>query len=138
MIAQTTENQTRFAAFPGAETLQDLPSVADEADADAPTEPRTFRPEDEALFRQLVLAHRHRLYRFIVKHIGWGSDAEELTQQAFVQAAHSYASFRGASELSTWLYDLLAGRDGAPRNQVRFSKRLLPVPPARGPEPVRP
>jgi RNA polymerase sigma factor (sigma-70 family) len=60
----------------------------------------------DALFRQLVLDHRHRLYRFIVKHIGWGTDAEELTQQAFVEAAQSYATFRGASELSTWLYGI--------------------------------
>nr|WP_236589511.1 ATP-binding protein [Ramlibacter aurantiacus] len=52
----------------------------------------------------MVQTHQHRLYRFIVKHIGWGTDAEEITQQAFVEAAQSYASFRGASELSTWLY----------------------------------
>ncbi len=62
--------------------------------------------EDEALFRQLVQVHQGRLYRFIVKHIGWGSDAEDLTQQAFVEAARSYATFKGASELSTWLYGI--------------------------------
>jgi hypothetical protein len=64
------------------------------------------QPADEALFRKLVHDHQQRLYRFIVKHIGWGTDAEELTQQAFVEAAHSYATFKGNSELSTWLYDL--------------------------------
>ncbi len=64
------------------------------------------RPADEALFRQLVHDHRQRLYRFIVKHIGWGTDAEELTQQAFVEAAHGYATFKGNSELSTWLYGI--------------------------------
>lgn len=72
-----------------------------------PPETATFpppRPADEALFRQLVQDHQQRLYRFIVKHIGWGTDAEELTQQAFVEAAHSYSTFKGASELSTWLY----------------------------------
>jgi RNA polymerase sigma-70 factor (ECF subfamily) len=62
--------------------------------------------DDEALFRQLVRSHQGRLYRFIVKHIGWGSDAEDLTQQAFVEAARSYATFKGASELSTWLYGI--------------------------------
>jgi RNA polymerase sigma factor (sigma-70 family) len=64
------------------------------------------RAADEALFRQLVHDHQHRLYRFVVKHIGWGTDAEDLTQQAFVEAAQSYASFKGASELSTWLYGI--------------------------------
>lgn len=77
------------------------------AQAALPPEAATFpppRPADEALFRQLVHDHQQRLYRFIVKHIGWGTDAEELTQQAFVEAAHSYSTFKGASELSTWLY----------------------------------
>jgi DNA-directed RNA polymerase specialized sigma24 family protein len=60
----------------------------------------------EALFRQLIDDHQQRLYRFVVKHIGWGSDAEDLTQQAFVEAAQGYATFRGASELSTWLYGI--------------------------------
>lgn len=62
--------------------------------------------DDEALFKQLVRAHQSRLYRFIVKHIGWGSDAEDLTQQAFVEAARSFSTFKGASELSTWLYGI--------------------------------
>lgn len=65
---------------------------------------RLLTPAGESLFRQLVINHRHRLYRFVVKHIGWGSDAEDLTQQAFVEAANSYATFKGDSELSTWLY----------------------------------
>ena len=58
------------------------------------------------LFRQLVRDHQTRLYRFIVKNIGYGSDAEDLTQQAFVEAAHSIGTFRGNSELSTWLYGI--------------------------------
>jgi hypothetical protein len=75
----------------------------------------------EALFRQLVVEHRHRLYRFVVKHIGWSTDAEDLTQQAFVQAAQSYETFKGESELSTWLYERRAGSPGC--NRVSFSKR---------------
>ncbi|MFD0669028.1 RNA polymerase sigma factor [Ramlibacter sp. MAHUQ-53] len=63
-------------------------------------------PADEALFRKLVHDHRQRLYRFVVKHIGWGTDAEDITQQAFVEAAHSYSTFKGESELSTWLYGI--------------------------------
>jgi hypothetical protein len=75
---------------------------------------------EEALFRQLVQDHQHRLYRFVVKHIGWGTDAEDLTQQAFVEAAQSYATFKGASELSTWLYERRQGEP--PTNRVTFCK----------------
>lgn len=60
----------------------------------------------QALFKQLVHEHQKKLYRFVDKNIGHGSDAEELTQQAFVEAAKAYESFRGASELSTWLYGI--------------------------------
>lgn len=67
---------------------------------------RLMQPADEALFKQLLRVHHQRLYRFIVKHIGWSTDAEDLTQQAFVEAAHSFTSFKGQSELSTWLYGI--------------------------------
>lgn len=62
--------------------------------------------ESEALFKNLVHDHRKRLYRFILKNIGNSSDAEELVQQAFFEAARSYATYRGESALSTWLYGI--------------------------------
>ena len=61
---------------------------------------------DERAFRALVTEHRRRLQSFIERNIGRSSDAEELTQQAFVEAAHSIGSFRGESALSTWLYGI--------------------------------
>ncbi|MEY4653630.1 MAG: hypothetical protein RI884_2211 [Pseudomonadota bacterium] len=83
------------------------------ADSHPAADPGTTRPggrqlsdSDEALFKQLVHSHHQRLYRFVVKHIGWSSDAEDITQQAFVEAAQSFATFKGQSELSTWLYGI--------------------------------
>lgn len=60
----------------------------------------------EVLFRDLVKEHWTRLHRFIIKNIGNQSDAEDLTQQAFTEAVRSLESFRGQSELSTWLYGI--------------------------------
>jgi RNA polymerase sigma factor (sigma-70 family) len=92
VIAQTAHVQSLSSPqLPASFVTQSLPS--DEIDKDE-------------LFKQLVLDHQQRLYRFVVKHIGWATDAEDLTQQAFVEAAQSYSSFRGASELSTWLYGI--------------------------------
>lgn len=62
--------------------------------------------DTETLFRQLVNDHQKRLYRFILKNIGNSADAEDLMQQAFAEAARSYATFRGESALSTWLYGI--------------------------------
>lgn len=66
----------------------------------------TPEPDRESLFRDLVQAHWNRLYRFIIKNIGHPDDAQDLTQQAFMEAARSYETFRGQSELSTWLYGI--------------------------------
>jgi len=41
-----------------------------------------------------------------MKHIGNATEAEELAQQAFVEAAASYRAFRGESQLSSWLYGI--------------------------------
>lgn len=71
------------------------------ADDTAPT-----RIPDERLFRDLVQEHSARLQRFIIKHIGNTSEAEDLAQQAFMEAARSYQTFRGESQLSTWLYGI--------------------------------
>lgn len=78
MIAQTAKNELRLAAFAGAETL--LETLPCAAEPDAAPEPRQFRQQDEALFRQLVLDHRHRLYRFIVKHIMTGGPRRSFNQ----------------------------------------------------------
>ncbi len=63
-------------------------------------------PDVEALFRQLVTQHRTRLYRFIIRHIGQPDDADDIAQQAFMEAARTIDRFRGESELSTWLYGI--------------------------------
>ncbi|MGI4857478.1 MAG: RNA polymerase sigma factor [Janthinobacterium lividum] len=62
--------------------------------------------DEDAVFKQLVDDHSARLYRFILKHVVSRSDAEELAQQTFVEAFQAYRSFRGESQLSTWLYGI--------------------------------
>jgi len=70
-----------------------------------PSEPLSTRERD-LIFRQLVDAHQKRLYRFILKNVGNATDAEDLAQQAFAEAVRSFVTFRGESELSTWLYGI--------------------------------
>lgn len=70
------------------------------------TEQYSQAPEANALFRELFGAHRDRLYRFVLRHIGHATEAEDLAQQAFVEAARTFEQFRGESQLSTWLYGI--------------------------------
>lgn len=82
-----------------------LEQAGAEAGADVRNE-ETAAPDTETLFRDLVHRHQRRLYGFVLKNIGNPSDAEELAQQAFVEAAASLRTFRGESELSSWLYGI--------------------------------
>ncbi len=67
---------------------------------------RGWDMDEQYLLRDLVREHSTRLQRFIIKHIGNTTEAEDLAQQAFVEAARSYRSFRGESQLSSWLYGI--------------------------------
>jgi len=62
--------------------------------------------DTEHLFRQLVSEHRNNLYRFVLRQIGRSDDAQDITQQAFVEAARSLETFRGDAQVSTWLYGI--------------------------------
>ncbi len=74
--------------------------------------------DQEALFRELIDQHQRRLYRFVIKYIDHPDDAADITQQAFVEAARTIASFRGDSKLSTWLF-------GIAMNMVRNYMRKM-------------
>ncbi len=65
-----------------------------------------FQLDQEVLFRELIDQHQRRLYRFVIKYIDHPDDAADITQQAFVEAARTIASFRGDSKLSTWLFGI--------------------------------
>ena len=74
--------------------------------------------DQEELFRDLINQHQRRLYRFVIKYIDHPDDAADITQQAFVEAARTIASFRGDSKLSTWLF-------GIAMNMVRNYMRKM-------------
>lgn len=77
-----------------------------------------FQLDQETLFRELIQQHQKRLYRFVIKYIDHPDDAADITQQAFVEAARTIASFRGDSKLSTWLF-------GIAMNMVRNYMRKM-------------
>lgn len=55
-------------------------------------------------FEKLVAEYGDRVYGIALRVTGSPSDAEEVMQDAFLQAFRSWASFRGDASRATWLY----------------------------------
>ncbi len=59
---------------------------------------------DSAAFGRLVRKYQDRLYNTIVHIVGCREQAEDVVQDAFVQAFVKLESFKGNSAFYTWLY----------------------------------
>jgi RNA polymerase sigma-70 factor (ECF subfamily) len=59
---------------------------------------------DEQAFAALFQMHKKRVYSVCLQMTKDVADAEDLTQEAFLQVFRSVNSFRGDSAFSTWLY----------------------------------
>lgn len=59
---------------------------------------------DSAAFGQLVRKHQDRLFNTIVHVVGCREEAEDVVQEAFVQAFVKLETFQGNSAFYTWLY----------------------------------
>jgi RNA polymerase sigma-70 factor, ECF subfamily len=59
---------------------------------------------DEQAFAMLYQLHKKRVYAVCLQMTRDVADAEDLTQEAFMQVFRNVNSFRGDSAFSTWLY----------------------------------
>jgi RNA polymerase sigma-70 factor (ECF subfamily) len=59
---------------------------------------------DPDAFASLFHAHKARIYSVCLRMTNNTAEAEDLTQDAFLQVFRKLATFRGDSALSTWLY----------------------------------
>lgn len=61
---------------------------------------------DHQAFAQLYSLHKRRIYSLCLSMVGSVAEAEDLTQEAFLQFHRKIGTFRGESALSTWLHRL--------------------------------
>ncbi|WP_394823972.1 sigma-70 family RNA polymerase sigma factor [Pendulispora albinea] len=59
---------------------------------------------DEHAFSELVQLYEGRVFSLVLRFLGNRAEAEELSQEVFVQVFKAIGSFRGDSKLSTWIY----------------------------------
>jgi RNA polymerase sigma-70 factor (ECF subfamily) len=61
---------------------------------------------DHAAFAHLYSVHKRRVYSLCLRMLGSVAEAEDLTQESFLQLHRKIATFRGDSAFSTWLHRL--------------------------------
>src|SRR5579884_1709473 len=61
---------------------------------------------DAYAFQQLYGLHKRRVYSLCLRMTGNTAEAEDLTEEAFLQLYRKIATFRGESAFSTWLHRL--------------------------------
>jgi RNA polymerase sigma-70 factor (ECF subfamily) len=61
---------------------------------------------DHVAFAQLYALHKRRVYSLCLRMLSNVAEAEDLTQEAFLQLHRKIATFRGDSAFSTWLHRL--------------------------------
>lgn len=71
-----------------------------------PTAGEVTPEEKEALFRQLVSEYGRALHYFVLRRVGNETDAADIAQQAFTEAALSLKTFRGEACVSTWIFGI--------------------------------
>jgi RNA polymerase sigma-70 factor, ECF subfamily len=59
---------------------------------------------DQDAFRELFTTHKNHVYSLCLRMTANVAEAEDLTQDCFIQVFRKLGTFRGDSALSTWIY----------------------------------
>jgi RNA polymerase sigma-70 factor, ECF subfamily len=99
--------------------LNPSPDVPDNREAQAIEEAKQGSGD---AFEYLYQLHKRRIYSLCLRMTGDPADAEDLTQEAFLQMFRKIGTFRGESAFSTWLHRLAVNLV-----LMRLRKKSLPT-----------
>lgn len=83
--------------------VEPLANRAAECESDGVLVQRALSGDADA-FATLFQVHKGRVYAVCLRMTNNPADADDLTQESFIQAFRKLATFRGESALSTWLH----------------------------------
>jgi RNA polymerase sigma-70 factor (ECF subfamily) len=86
---------------------------------------RRLQAGDRRVFEEVVRRHRDGILRLARGYVKSDAEAEDLTQQTFLQALRAIDGFRGEASLGTWLHRIAVN---AALNYARDQKRARAVP----------
>ncbi len=69
-----------------------------------------LRNGDERAYRQVYDQYSSRVYNTALSYLQNTTDAEDVTQEVFVEVFRSVAKFRGGSTISTWIYRITVNK----------------------------
>ena len=86
-----------------------------------------LRQGNEPAFRWLVETYRNRVYNTVLNILQDDKEAEDTTQDTFIQVFESVNSFKEESALSTWIYRIAVRKalDKIRRRKTRQKLRQL-------------
>jgi len=79
---------------------------------------------DQLAFKQLVETWQHMVYNTVLSIVQDMQDAEDVSQEVFIQVYHSIKGFRGDAKLSTWLYRVAVSKALDAERKKRSQKRI--------------
>jgi RNA polymerase sigma-70 factor, ECF subfamily len=86
---------------------------------------RKLKAGDKAAFNELVMLYANRIintcYRFLLDR----EDAEDISQEVFIEVFQSIKSFRGDSKLSTWIYRIAVTKSLDELKKRNRKKRII-------------
>ncbi len=81
---------------------------------------RRLRDRDERAFRELIEAHRDRVFNITFRMLGNKHEAEDVAQEVFITVFKTIETFREESKFSTWLYRVTVNHC---KNRIKYLAR---------------
>src|SRR5882724_11056881 len=81
---------------------------------------RRLRDRDERAFRELIEAHRDRVFNITYRMLGHRAEAEDVAQEVFITVFKTIDTFREESKFSTWLYRVTVNHC---KNRIKYLAR---------------
>ncbi len=104
----------------GSATLRGVPGSGDGARVAEAAFVARLKARDEAAFTELMELYQRRVFALVFRMLGRRAEAEEVTQEAFIQVFKAIDSFRGDAKLSTWLFRVAVNLS---KNRMKYNAR---------------
>ena len=79
---------------------------------------------DESAFKQLVETYQDKTYSICLSYLKNAEDAEDMTQEVFIEIFRSIKKFKREAELSTWIYRIAVNKSLEQLRRSKTKKRL--------------